>query len=442
MLGRIVDRLSRNSLGTLSRYDAKQLSSTEFTQDARLDHESPEQLGVSQDMNLASLTDNKDESTYTTPDQSDTEPQNQPEYPVSWKLVLIVIGLGLGVLCMSLDNTILATAIPRITDDFSSLEDMGWYASAYMLAQCSITLVFGKLYTLYPIKWVYLTLQWGGTKYTWDDGRIIALIVVSGVLVLVFCAVERWQQDRATIPPLLIKDRNVWASVLFAFCITGSFIVFTYYLPIWFQSVKGASATKSGIMNIPLVLSFSITSIVSGWAVTKVGYYMPLMYASTVVASIGAGLLSRFQVDSRPPTWIGYQAIFGIGVGLGFGLPVTVVQAVLPGDRISSATALIAFTQSISGALFIFVGQSVFQTRLTLGLLRENLDARMALESGATRIRETIPPDMVPVALQAYNFAITGAFYVGLALAAASLVGAVPQRWLSVKGKKIEPGVA
>jgi MFS family permease len=47
------------------------------------------------------------------------------------------------------DNTILATAIPRITSEFNSLDDMGWYASAYLLTQCSMTLVFGK--------WVYLT---------------------------------------------------------------------------------------------------------------------------------------------------------------------------------------------------------------------------------------------------------------------------------------------
>lgn len=50
----------------------------------------------------------------------------------------------------------MATAIPRITDQFNSLEDVGWYASAYLLTTCSLTLLFGKLYTFYSIKWVYL----------------------------------------------------------------------------------------------------------------------------------------------------------------------------------------------------------------------------------------------------------------------------------------------
>jgi MFS family permease len=55
------------------------------------------------------------------------------------------------------DNTILATAIPRITDEFKSIDDVGWYGSSYLLTTCAVTLMFGKLYTFYSIKWVYLT---------------------------------------------------------------------------------------------------------------------------------------------------------------------------------------------------------------------------------------------------------------------------------------------
>jgi MFS family permease len=57
---------------------------------------------------------------------------------------------------MALDNTIIATAIPRITDQFNSLNDIGWYGSAYLLTNCALQLIFGKLYTFYNIKWVYL----------------------------------------------------------------------------------------------------------------------------------------------------------------------------------------------------------------------------------------------------------------------------------------------
>lgn len=57
---------------------------------------------------------------------------------------------------MALDNTILFTAIPRITDQFNSLDDISWYAFAYLLTTCPLQLIFGKLYTFYNIKWIYL----------------------------------------------------------------------------------------------------------------------------------------------------------------------------------------------------------------------------------------------------------------------------------------------
>jgi MFS family permease len=54
------------------------------------------------------------------------------------------------------DNTIIATAIPRITDQFHAINDVGWYGAAYLLATCALQLIYGKLYTFYSIKWIYL----------------------------------------------------------------------------------------------------------------------------------------------------------------------------------------------------------------------------------------------------------------------------------------------
>lgn len=69
---------------------------------------------------------------------------------------LLIFALCLAVFCQALDNTIIATAIPKITDDFNSLEDVGWYGSGYLLSTCAFQLSYGKLYNLYPVKWVFL----------------------------------------------------------------------------------------------------------------------------------------------------------------------------------------------------------------------------------------------------------------------------------------------
>ncbi|KAK6223141.1 major facilitator superfamily transporter [Colletotrichum tabaci] len=76
--------------------------------------------------------------------------------PTGLKLLAITLGLCITLFLVGLDNIILSTAIPRITDEFSSINDIGWYGSAYLLTTCTFQLTFGKLYSLFSIKLVYL----------------------------------------------------------------------------------------------------------------------------------------------------------------------------------------------------------------------------------------------------------------------------------------------
>jgi MFS family permease len=118
----------------------------------------------------------------TSPDAS-TQPKSlEPEKttttttppPTTTTTVIVIISVLLSMFLVALDRTILATvwistrtslrpsanyfkAIPRITDEFQSLTSVGWYGSAYLLTCCALQLIFGKIYTLFSVKW---TLLW------------------------------------------------------------------------------------------------------------------------------------------------------------------------------------------------------------------------------------------------------------------------------------------
>ena len=117
-----------------------------------------------------------------------------------------------------------------------------------------------------------LALQWGGSEYEWNSWRIIMLLVFFGVLILAFLGVQLWKGEAATVPPRIFKQRNVWAASQFASFLGASFFAMLFYIPIWFQAIKDVSATKSGIMNLPMVLGLVILSIASGGAVTIIGH--------------------------------------------------------------------------------------------------------------------------------------------------------------------------
>ena len=109
-----------------------------------------------------------------------------------------------------------------------------------------------------------LPLQWGGTKYAWSNATIIGLFCGSAANYAIFAYWEYRQGDRAMIPASLMKQRIVWCSALLMLFYFGAQLIVSYYLAIYFQAVKGASPTMSGVYFLPSVLSQMILAVISG----------------------------------------------------------------------------------------------------------------------------------------------------------------------------------
>jgi MFS family permease len=82
--------------------------------------------------------------------------EDESKYPHGLKLAAIILSNMVAMFLVALDRTIIATAIPRITDDFNALGDISWYASAYLITSSATQLLWGRIFTFYPTKTVYL----------------------------------------------------------------------------------------------------------------------------------------------------------------------------------------------------------------------------------------------------------------------------------------------
>jgi hypothetical protein len=101
----------------------------------------------------------------------------------------------------------------------------------------------GTIFFIPAVICLILALQYGGTKYSWKDARVIGLLVIFGLLSVIFIVIQAWKKDNATLPFRIIRQRSVAASIIFGVCIGGAFFMVIFYV--------------SGAANISMFLSLT-----------------------------------------------------------------------------------------------------------------------------------------------------------------------------------------
>jgi hypothetical protein len=289
-----------------------------------------------------------------------------------------------------------------------------------------------------------LALQWGGTTYAWNEWRIIVLFVFFAVLLVAFVAVQILMPETATIQKSMIANRSIIAGAWMTFCIASCMMAMVYFLPTWFQAIKDTSAVRSGIDTIPLVLALVVGNVGAGQITGRIGYYNPQAMASAIVMPIGAGLITTFTIDTKSGKWIGYQILLGLGIGLGMQQGAMAAQTVLKRKDVPVGVSFMMFMQQLGGAIFVSVGQNVFDTKLVSGVIKAvpNLSPEIIVNTGATDLRNIIPASSLDEVLTVYNSALRQVFVVGTAMAALAAIGAFGLEWRTVKAKEGAGGKA
>ena len=217
-----------------------------------------------------------------------------------------------------------------------------------------------------------------------------------------------------------------------------------YYLPFYFQAVKGTSAEGSGIRTIPYLASIIISSIIAGASITILGYYKPFMIFGSAIFAVGAGVLYTLKVNSSAGQWIGYQLLSGFGAGAGVQIPFIAVQVVLNNKDMPTGNAMAIFFNSLGGAISISVAQNIFSNGLAKNLPKyaPDVSATGVINAGATHLRDYVKPEYLPGVLRAYMQALSQAYVLPIAVSGIATICACFVEWKSVKGKTIVAGAA
>ncbi|NUL06219.1 MFS transporter [Streptomyces lunaelactis] len=281
---------------------------------------------------------------------------------------------------------------------------------------------------------IVLVTTWGGTEYAWDSAVIMELIAI-GVASLTGFVFSQTRVPEPIMPLHIFRSRNFTLMSVIGFL--AGFVMFgaVLFLPLYQQSVQGASATNSGLLLLPMLLSMLVVSMIAGRVTTSTGKYriFPIIGGGLMMA--GLFLLSTMDTGTSRLTSGLYMAV--LGAGMGFLMQITMLVA-------QNSVELKDMGVASSGAtLFRTLGSS-FGVAIMGALFTGRVQDEMAARGGSQITQGSAQLDAASLAKlpdqvrEAYEFAVASgthaAFLLGAAVAVIGFVAAFFVKEVPLRG--------
>ncbi|KAI9010186.1 major facilitator superfamily domain-containing protein [Hyaloraphidium curvatum] len=271
-----------------------------------------------------------------------------------------------------------------------------------------------------------LALEWGGRTYPWNSPIVLSCLIVGIIFFPIFALVEIKVAKDPIIPMQLFSSRNYVGAVIAAFFHGGVLFSLSFYLPLWFQVVRGQSATLAGVLTIPFMISVVCLSISSGLFMSKTGIYVPIAQGGAVLMTIGLPLIAIWTLSSPTYQEVLTQILTGIGVGALLQTLILTVQVNAPMRLIGPGTASVIFLRTLGGVFGIAVFATCVNQVVADKLVAAGLPPNINLNGV-----QNLPPEQKQAVQQAYVEGLRLAYFVltafgGCAMLATFLIRHVP----------------
>ena len=319
-----------------------------------------------------------------------------------WRWIFL-INLPLGIASLIITSAVLH--IPKVKRDHS----IDYLGAVLMVASVCLILLSASIY---------------GPQYGWGDSRTVTYALVGIVLTILFLLWERKAKE-PILPLYLFKNHTFSVTSALGAVIGAGMFGAIIMLPLYFQVVRGYSATEAGLKLIPLMLGIVSTSIISGKMISKHGHYKRFPIMGSAIMTVGILLMTRLQIDT--PYW--QISIYAIMVGAGLGLSMQTIVIALQNSvefkDMGVATSSNTFFRSL-GSVF---GTAIFGSILTNRVVHymssgfgdlaktnpsalEGFDtSKLAALTNNTAVLKTFPPVIKQTALEAFVNSFHVVFY-------------------------------
>ncbi len=229
-----------------------------------------------------------------------------------------------------------------------------------------------------------LAFSWAGQDYPWASPQIIGLLVFSAVAAMAFALIET-RAEEPIISPALFRSRVFVVAAIVTFLTGMGMFGAIAYIPLFVQGVIGSSATNSGLVTMPMMLTMAATAAVVGQIMARWGGYRVIGVVGLSVMTFGVFMMSRMDADTTNVIATRNMVIVGLGLGSSMPLFMLMVQNALPYHMLGTSTASIQFFRSVGGTMGVAIMGSMLNNRF-----RSELTAQTPAE-----VRQSVPADLL-----------------------------------------------
>ncbi|KAJ5143516.1 Major facilitator superfamily domain general substrate transporter [Penicillium bovifimosum] len=289
---------------------------------------------------------------------------------------------------------------------------------------------------------ILLALTWAGTLYAWSSWRVLLpLILGLAGLFLFYChQVSRFCAE-PSIPIQLFSSATGMCALWIAFLQSVLLYWVGYFLPVYFQAIRSATATESGLYVLPITAAIAPFGIITGVLIAITGKYRIFHFVGYVFLTIASGLFSLLDENSPARDWAGFQIIFGAGSGMIFSSTLPPIQAALPESDVATATSTWAFMRSFGCIWGIVLPTTIFNARVQELLYRvsdvslrgklANGGAYAMASEGLTRTLSDAPKLLAEV-LSVYQDSLRWVWWISIPFGGIGLLLCVPIKQLEL----------
>lgn len=272
-----------------------------------------------------------------------------------------------------------------------------------------------------------LGFVWGGNQYAWGSFEIIGMFALAAALLLGFGLVEHRHAKDPILPLSLFKNSIFSLSMLIVFLIGIAMFGAILYIPLFAQDVLGRTATNSGVLLTPMVLTLVVVSVIAGQVVSRTGRYKAMAVFGMAAITGGLLWLSDIGVNTTSSQLTARMMVVGVGLGLGMPIFNLIVQNAFPHKLLGIATASVQLFRSIGATVGVAVMGSILNNRLIHHLASLHSSAAVsANQLSNLNPRSISPPIRAALASSISEVFLIGGIVVSLAFFASWFLKEVP----------------